>query len=318
MATMVTSALVFFTFQGMHHVHGRPGPLWVAPWVRMLALGAVGSVLWVLSGLAARRIAAPLSELARVVGDFGAGKLKSRVQLRYDGTSEISGLAAAFNDMAARIETQFQNQKELLGAVSHELRTPLARMRVLLEMLRETGADGATIAKVEREIIEMDALVGELLAGARVDAGALSKRELDVADVTRECAERAGQSALPIHIAAGAERVHADATLLSRALVVLLDNAAKHGGSLVQMGVSRQGDRLRFSVEDDGPGFDASDLQRLFTPFARGRGEAPDEGRGVGLGLYLVRRIAEAHGGTAFAENRASGGACVGFSVAAA
>ena len=111
--------------------------------------------------------------------------------------------------------------------------------------------------------------------------------------------------------------MNADATLLSRALIVLFDNAKKHGGPRVRVIVSRRAGFLRFSVEDDGSGFDPDDLPRLFTPFARGRGEAPDEGQGVGLGLYLVRRIAEVHGGGAFAENAVPAGARVGFTVAA-
>ena len=75
------------------------------------------------------------------------------------------------------------------------------------------------------------------------------------------------------------------------------------------------GAQLRFCVEDDGEGFDPEDLPRLFTPFARGRGQLPDEARGLGLGLYLVRRIAEAHAGEAFARNGAERGALVGFSL---
>jgi signal transduction histidine kinase len=98
---------------------------------------------------------------------------------------------------------------------------------------------------------------------------------------------------------------------------VLLDNAGKHGGARVRVCATREPNGVRLAVEDDGPGLDPADLTRLFAPFARGRGLAPDERRGVGLGLYLVRRIAEAHGGTAFAENRTEGGARVGLTLGA-
>jgi signal transduction histidine kinase len=307
LAAMLVSMAVF----GLLHVlpvHGA------RPWARLFWLFCAGNVLWTLSGVAARRIVRPLRELSRVASELGAGKLESRVQLPRHGPEEISRLAAAFNDMAARIEAQIKNQQELLGAASHELRTPLARVRVLLAMLQDSGTDAQLVAKLEREVADMDALVGELLAGTRVEAGALVKRALDSADIVRECVDRAG-GGVSVEIAADAGSVYADATLLSRALAILLDNARKHGGTQVRVQVLRQAPGVAFCVEDDGRGFDAADLPRVFEPFARGRGQAPDERHGVGLGLYLVRRIARAHGGEAYAENRAQGGARIRFTL---
>jgi two-component system, OmpR family, sensor kinase len=303
---MAISALIFAFF---NHWGGH------RPWLRPVSLFGAGAVLWFFSGLAARRIAAPLAELARVATELGAGKLGRRVRLPRFGASEITELATAFNEMAQRIEQQLRNQKELIGAVSHELRTPLARLRILLAMLQERGENPGITAKIEREIGEMDALVGELLAGARVDAGALSKRRLDLSDLVAECLERAGLSNTTMQVDAGAAVVSVDATLVSRAVTVLLDNAVKHGGAVLRVHVEAAGSAVRISVEDDGPGFDQADLSRLFDPFVRGRGVAPEQGGGVGLGLYLVRRIAEAHGGAAFAENRTAGGARVGFTL---
>jgi signal transduction histidine kinase len=276
----------------------------------------VGNVVWGLSGIAARHIAMPLRQLARAAHELGAGKLDRRVTLHW-GAYEIRELADAFNEMAHRIETQVKSQKELLGAVSHELRTPLARLRVLVGSLAETEHDQKLSFNMEREILELDALVGELLAGARVDAGALQRRDLDVADILRVCIERSDLPQTSLQIAPDATRVQADATLLSRALMVLLDNVRKHGGGTqIAIVVDCPEDGVtRFRVQDDGAGFDPEDLPKLFAPFARGRGESPDEHRGLGLGLYLVKRIAEAHGGVAMAENRAQGGASVGFTL---
>jgi signal transduction histidine kinase len=308
LAAMLVSLAVFGLFRAAAG-HGT----W--SWLRLLCLFLAGNVLWTLSGVAARRIVQPLRELARVASELGAGKLESRVRLPRHGPEEIGGLAAAFNDMAARIEAQVKNQQELLGAASHELRTPLARVRVLLAMLQDGGADAQLVAKLEREVADMDALVGELLAGTRIEAGALVKRALDTRDIVRECVERAG-GAIGVEIDDGARSVYADATLLSRALAILLDNARKHGGAQVRVRASRESSQTVFSVEDDGSGFDAADLPRVFEPFARGHGQTPDERHGVGLGLYLVRRIARAHGGDAFAENRAEGGAHIRFTLA--
>jgi signal transduction histidine kinase len=308
LAAMLVSLAVF----GVFHVPPGHG---LRPWARLLWLFFAGNVLWTLSGVAARRIARPLRELSRVASELGAGKLESRVSLPRRGPEEIGRLTEAFNDMAARIEAQVRNQQELLGAASHELRTPLARVRVLLAMLQEGGADAQLVAKLEREVADMDALVGELLAGTRVEAGALQKRTLQTEDIVRECVERAGLHAVDVDIASDAHNVYADATLLSRALAILLDNSHKHGGASVRVRAFRAPPGVAFSVEDDGRGFDPADLPRVFEPFARGRGQAPDEQHGVGLGLYLVRRIARAHGGDAFAENRAEGGARIRFTL---
>jgi signal transduction histidine kinase len=295
-------------------------------------------LVWMLSGFVARRIAYPLRDLSRVAKALGEGKLESRASLAWRGSAEVRELATSINDMAARIEQQIKSQRELLGAVSHELRTPLARMRVLLAIAQDRElarlqphaachpdtckAAAESLADMEREIIEMDALVGELLAGARVDAGVLERRPLDLAQLAREAIERVrpleGERGLTIALELTPELTHvdADATLLARALAILIDNAKKHGAGNATLRITREGTTTRFALDDDGPGFATEDLERVFTPFARGQGKTPDEQTGVGLGLYLLKRIAEAHGGQAFAENRAPSGARVGLSVA--
>jgi signal transduction histidine kinase len=300
---MLVSALVPALFHSGHAPR---------PWMRILGFIAAGNVLWLFSGALAHWLAWPLWELLRAVNDFGAGKLERRARVPARSPREVAELAAAFNDMATRIQAQVHEQRELLGAVSHELRTPLARMRVLLALLQERSQGDELIVKFEREIVDMDALVGELLAEARIAAGALTLRSLDLADIVRECSERLGLKLDAVDVCDG---VIADPTLVSRAITLLLDNSMKHGGQHIRVQAERIERSVRVCVEDDGSGFDAADLPQLFAPFARGRGAAPDEQRGVGLGLYLVRRIAEAHGGSAFAENRTQGGARVGFSL---
>jgi two-component system OmpR family sensor kinase len=311
LATIMVAAIAFWISRRYY----SPGP-----WIPFFIMFGSGNVVWMLSGIAAHRIARPLRELTRATRDFGHGNLTERARVSRWGADEIVELSQAFNDMAQRIEAQIKSQRELLGAVSHELRTPLARLRVLVGSLAEQSGDAKLASHMEREIHELDALVGELLAGARVDAGALQKRALDVSDTVRVCLERLGISDAVVHIAPECARVEADATLLSRALTVLLDNARKHGGKhiavrveLAASGAQAATGGTRFCVEDDGEGFEADDIRRLFEPFTRGRGAQPDEQRGLGLGLYLVRRIAEAHGGKVFATNRPEGGAAIGF-----
>jgi len=314
--TVATTSSVFF----FSHVGAKP-------WLRPLGLCLSAMFVWMLSGLVARRIAYPLRELSRVAQDLGDGKLESRASLPWRGSAEVRELATSINDMAGRIEQQIKTQRDLLGAVSHELRTPLARMRVLLAIAQDREqATESSLAQMEREIIEMDALVGELLAGARVDAGVIERRPLELAALAREAIERVSvpdpqaESAfhVTLELAPDATQLNADATLLARALTILIDNARKHGATSATLRITRQLNEARFTLEDDGPGIAPEDLERIFTPFTRGQGKPADEQSGVGLGLYLLKRIAEAHGGAAFAENRApspASGARVGFSI---
>ena len=285
------------------------------PFGRGIAYLAAGLVVWALAGIWARRLVGPLREITRAASELGAGNLGSRARLPAYGARELIELGRSFNDMAERIETQVKDKNELLHAVSHELRTPLARLRILLGILADSNGHPKLTEDLEREVLELDQLVGELLANARIDAGALALRALVVEDALRSCLERSGSEQAELSIAPDASSIHADPTLLSRALMVLLDNAHKHGSGARGVRVTREGDAVRFAVEDRGAGFDPEDLTRLFAPFARGRGQLPDELRGLGLGLYLVRRIAEAHGGAPFAENAAGGGARVGFTL---
>jgi len=190
-------------------------------------------------------------------------------------------------------------------------------MRVLLEIARDRGNLETVVDGVEQEIVEMDALVGDLLAGARLDFGALAPRSLDVRELAGRAWERSSiaKGALDVPEGDGAGAIVADATLLGRALGALLDNAKKHGGKTITMRVRGTSDRVAFEVDDDGPGFGPGEESKVFEPFYRGGGRPPDESRGVGLGLALVRRIAEAHGGRAYAENLPSGGARVAITL---
>lgn len=312
---------LFFSF-GLAIVLAMSASAWVAAqpgsghgFARVAAYVALGAVLWGLAGMWARRVVGPLRELSRVAGELGEGKLESRVRPARFATIEVRELGRSFNDMASRIEALLKEKNELLHAVSHELRTPLARMRVLLGILADSQSQPKLTLDMEREVLEMDALVGELLAGARIDAGAVQKLELSTVEAVNACLARTGLEQVLVEVSPAAERVVADPTLLARALIVLLDNAKKHGGSTVCVRVEREGPLVRFSVEDDGAGIEADDLPRLFAPFARGRGQVPDETRGLGLGLYLVKRIAEAHEGEAFAHNAKKRGAVVGLTV---
>ena len=279
-----------------------------APWKRtLLALLAAVGVLWGLAGWVSHRVGQPLSELADVARQLGEGKLDRRARLRHGEVGEVGELSLAINEMASRIEQQLKDQRELLAAVSHELRTPLTRIRLLLEMARDGNQHH--LDEIDQEIVEMDQLVGELLAQARLDFSALTKRTVSAQDLAARALSRA---AIPeSQLIAEPVSLSADATLLSRALSALLDNAKKHGAPPIVLRVERVAEAVRFSVEDHGAGFAEGEEHRAFEAFRRGA----RDGGGLGLGMSLVRRIAEAHGGRVFAKNAESGGAIVGFEL---
>ena len=283
-----------------------------APWRTLIFLAIGLGAVWKMSGGVARRLAGPLDELTEIVRRIGSGDLKARADLSCYEPDEIGVVADAVNDMAARIEKQVADQRELLATVSHELRTPLARLRIISEIARDTGATPRTFDELDREVVEMDALVGELLASSRVEFGQVTKRELSVRDVASRSVERAALPATALSVAGDADTVSADPTLLQRALANLFDNAKKHGNGADALEVTVGEGEVKFDVLDRGPGI-TGDGQALFKKFNRGQnGDGAD---GLGLGLALVKRIAEAHGGAVWAVSREGGGARVGFSV---
>ncbi len=289
--------------------HRHPPPF-------LVAIAAAGATLWLASFAVARGIGRPLRNLQEVAREIGEGKLQSRARLGWNQPGEVGALAESINEMASRIEKQLADQRELLAAVSHEIRAPLARLRMLVEMLRGRGADDATIAKLEREIVEIDSLVGDLLASSRLDVSMFAFRSLDAAELAAEALDRAGLAPELLQVHALDPAFEGDATLVARALANLLDNAARHGGGATALFIREDGPTsLVMEVLDDGPGFDPETLPRAFEPFQRGGIERRGS-TSLGLGLALVRRIAEAHGGAAWAENRPEGGARVSLRLA--
>lgn len=258
-------------------------------------------------------------ELVSVARAIGEGKLDRRMRLAPFGRRgrEVAMIAEAINTMATRIERQLADQRELLAAVSHELRTPLGHLRVLIDTARERpGLDReqlSTLDELEREVVELDGLVDQLLVHSRLEFDRVEARALDPVGVAVRALERVGDDAGRLDIETEVESIVGDPTLLGRALANLLSNARTHGHGLERLRVYDEDGLLCFDVEDRGPGFADGEQERVFESFVQGRAR---EGGSLGLGLSLVLRIARAHGGRAWARNRAQGGACVGFGVA--
>lgn len=295
---------------GIVHICTPRGPR--GGWLVFYVLGVGFLMLWGTSGVIARRLVKPLGEVARVANEIGNGNLKTRVTLRRNKVGEIAELADRINHMADRIERQMADQRELLAAVSHEIRSPLARLRVLVDLARDGGTSEKVASDIEREVVEIDSLVGQLLASSRLDFEAIEHKRFDVGETARRSLERVGLSEELLRTGDEPAVVLGDPTLVARALLNLLDNAKKHAHGVSALVIEQKKGEIVLAVDDDGPGFTDGDLPKVFETFVRGERSA---GSSLGLGLSLVQRIARAHGGRAWAENRPQGGARVAFSL---
>lgn len=268
-------------------------------------------VLWAMSGLIARSLVRPLDQLVRVVRQIGDGHLDARMQLcRHDLGGEVGEVAQAVNQMAEKIERQIAGQRELLAAVSHEIRSPLARLRMLVEMQRELGAeltqDPTRLDAMDLELTELDSLVGQLLAQSRLEFQNLERRSILARELAKAALERAGVATDLIIDESQGATVSVDVGLIGRALLNVLENAQRHGTGVLRLTIRTSGPRVVFEVSDRGPGFDAKIIERAFEPFV-----GTSQGGGLGLGLSLVQRIVRAHAGTVELSNQPAGGATV-------
>jgi len=252
-----------------------------------------------------RRLTQRLERLQAGVESLGAGDLSARVAV--EGSDEVAQLAISFNRAAGRIEALVGAHKALLANASHELRTPLARIRMAVELMKQS-ADPKRKAGLDQDIAELDALIDELLLSSRLDAvDQLDAREdIDLlALAAEECARYEGVDLSDADPGGDHATVHGDPRLLRRMLRNLLENADRHGRPPVQVTLAREAQHVTLVVADQGPPIPAEQRERLFEPFYR-RTDAR-ENRGVGLGLALVRQIARRHGGEAQCVPTASG-----------
>jgi signal transduction histidine kinase len=293
------------------------------------------AVLALLSIPLARSVTAPVERLATVTRAFGAGDLSARAKdTRGD---EIGDLGRAFDEMADRIVDLRRSEKELLANVSHELRTPLARIRLALELVSDGDTTRARsyLEDIEEDLAELETLLDDVMTTAQLDLArgsgadarpplrrqAVQGRQLlEAARLRFE--KRFPERSLRCEVDADVPTVDADPNLLRRVLDNLLDNAAKFSepGAAIELEGRRaaESNSLLIRVRDRGIGVSAEDLERIFEPFFRtDRSRARATG-GVGLGLAVVRRIVEAHGGDVSAESSAERGTCFSVRVPAA
>jgi two-component system sensor histidine kinase MprB len=285
----------------------------------LLLLCAAGvAVAAALGRLAARRVLAPLSEVAQTAQHIAETEdLSSRLRVHAD--DEVGQLATRFNTMIERLQSSrealdesVRAQRQLVADASHELRTPITSLRTNVEVLLESAVLSEDerrrlLADVVEQSEELTALVGDLIELARGDLPLQSEEEVRLDRVVEDSVARARRnspqvsfetSLQPVVVAGIAER-------LARAMNNLLDNAARHSppGGVVEVTVDAHGVRVR----DHGPGIDEADLPHVFDRFFRGVSSRRHQGSG--LGLAIVRQVAIQHGGSVTAANAPDGGA---------
>jgi signal transduction histidine kinase len=215
--------------------------------------------------------------------------------------------------MAARLERLVRAEKELLANVSHELRSPLTRIRMALALTPRDAASEARLGDVERDLAELERLIDDVLATARLESTGLPAHlgEVDVPALLAELVERARRDPLvgasPVQVTPGPPlTLVADEALLRRALWNLIENAAKYGAPPITLAAARTGERVSLSVTDAGPGIPAASRQRVLDPFTRldpARTPGAAAPSGFGLGLTFARQVAAVHGGSITIES---------------
>ena len=258
-----------------------------------------------------RRLLRPLDDIRAGAERFGSGAFDRPIPLRR--RDELGELAQRINTMAREIQGMLDAKRELLLALSHELRSPLTRARLNAELLPATAEGAAEREALLRDLAEMRDLISDLLESERLASphAALHREPVDLALLVREVlAEHAQGERVRLEMPEGLPPVALDRTRVRLLLRNLLDNALRHGAGAAEpprLSLRATGQGIEIEVRDFGPGVDPAQLEHLTEPFYRTDSARQRATGGVGLGMYLCRLVAEAHGGALELRNAEPG-----------
>ena len=296
-----------FPSDGMRHGPGPQPWHWPFGYTWMTVFVGIAVALGVYPIV--RRLTKRLEALQRGVQRWGEGELSIRVP--EDGRDEVADLAKRFNAAAARIEAFVRSHKSLLANASHELRSPIARIRMGIELLGDDRSNAAVRDEISRNIAELDQLIDEILLSSRLDTREADIGTIESVDLIGLAAEECARVGADLDVAEGTDSatltVPGVSRLLRRAIRNLLENARRYGAGEVQIRLESDARNARILVSDHGPGVPPELRERIFEPFYRLPGASEKTG-GVGLGLALVKSIAERHSGTVRCEESEGGG----------
>jgi len=281
-------------------------------------LAAIVSVAgWFLAGAALKPVRGLVEEADEISAVAARGQ-RRRLSVPETG-EELADLARHLNELLARIEGALEHERAFLDDASHDLRTPISIVRSELELARMQTGEGSELARALdsslEEVDRLDRLAVNLLVLARFRSAAPPPPEpVELGALSRRAAQTVARSrngdAVPVRVN-GSAQVRGDEGAIERAVVNLVENAARHADGHVDVDVSSDGDRAVVAVRDDGPGFPPELLGQAAGRFVRGTNGGRGTENGAGLGLAIVDAIATAHGGELEIENGADGGADV-------
>lgn len=278
-----------------------------------LAVIGAGIASWLIAG----RVLAPVRLVRETAETITETDFHGRIEVA--GHDDVAALATTFNRMLDRLETAFATQQQFVDDAGHELRTPITVIRGHLEMMSEDPAERAeTIALVTDELDRMGRIVNDLLLLAKSQQpDFVVPQEVDLMDLMVDALSKASmlgpQNWTLDELAEG--HVTADGQRLTQALMQLAANAVAHTptegtiafGSRLISGPKHNGGTLLVWVRDTGAGIAEDDQESIFSRFRRGTN--PKQSSGAGLGLSIVKSIAEAHGGTVSVSSTLGNGA---------
>ena len=278
----------------------RPAP---QPWPLEVVVAGVVAVLTTSAAAAfvARRIARPISPLAAAASEAAQGGSAPRVP--EEGPEDVRRAARAFNQMTDQVSRTLESQRQLLSAVGHDLRTPLTAVRINSEFIE----DGELRERIQKNLQELQELTEAVLSAAR-GAGGEKTRKIDLAALVESLCTDLDEIGQPVSWSAhAAAPVKCRPNEIRRAVRNLIQNAVAYGAR-ADVRLRAASDHYDIIVEDEGPGIAESDRTRVFEPFVRLEASRSAETGGSGLGLTLVKAIAEGHGGQIALENKTEKG----------
>jgi signal transduction histidine kinase len=298
----------------------RPG-VW---WAQLIAVLLTTGVLCY--GLA-RYFSSPIIKLRKATQQVAAGDLSARVGAANDRRrDELADLGRDFDIMAERIQTLMTSQRRLLHDISHELRSPLARLKIALELARQSDGEeaGWALDRIEREADRLNDLIGQLLTLARLEGNSpvTGTESVDVKRLVDEIAIDADFEARSRNRAVNVVTSHdclvvGNEQLLHSAIENVVRNAVRYTAEGTEVEVSLRcvddGERAQavISVLDQGAGVPQAALANIFRPFYRVADARDRQSGGIGLGLSISQRAVEIHGGAIKAINAPGGGLLV-------
>lgn len=287
-------------------------------WNDVASLAIMAAFSFATGWLIAGRFVRPLRAIITTARDISASNLHRRLAVR-DRRDEFSELGQTLDDLFARLEAAFQAQRHFIANASHELRTPLSAGRALLQVaIADPEPTVDTLRATCQEVVELgdqqERLIAALLALASSQRGIGQLEHLDLADVTRNALltreEEAERHGIQLSAALDAAPVTADPSLAESLVANLLDNAIRHnvpgGRATISTALTTSGAVV--SVGNTGTPIPPDQVEDLFQPFRQLGTERTRRGAGHGLGLTIVRAIADAHSAALIARARPDGG----------